>query len=180
MHSAPRSQRGWKRAWCDLADRFRTRTQERVDGIRGDAADLFAIDLPTLAVPTVSGEQERFFYLFLHVGSSTEGLGRLASRILPAGLVRRRMLANARRQLIREFDKHAGRARWDLAQRLNSARRTFEATMHTELDHTIESVLVAAGRAEELRAATVKERAQHVALDAATLRTVERTLAAVR
>ena len=71
-------------------------------------------------------------------------------------------------------------ARWDLAQRLNSVRRTFEATMHTELDHTIESVLVAAGRAEELRAATVKERAQHVALDAATLRTVERTLAAVR
>ena len=96
-------------AWCDLADRFRTRTQERVDSIRGDAADLFAVDFPTLAVPTVSGKQERFFYLFLHVGSSTEGLGRLASRILPAGLVRRRMLANARRQLIREFDKHAGR-----------------------------------------------------------------------
>ena len=109
-------------AWCDLADRFRTRTQERVDSIRGDAADLFAIDLPTLAVPTVSGEQERFFYLFLHVGSSTEGLGRLASRILPAGLVRRRMLANARRQLIREFDKHAGRARVGIWHSVSTAR----------------------------------------------------------
>src|SRR6266536_1734732 len=67
-------------AWRVFAERFRRRTQERVNAVRAAAADLFAIQLPEVAVPEVAEERERFFYLFLHVGSSTEGLSRLARR----------------------------------------------------------------------------------------------------
>ena len=50
-------------AWCELAARFRSRTQERVDSVRRAASDLFAIELPTTVVPVVGEERERFFYM---------------------------------------------------------------------------------------------------------------------
>ena len=96
-----------ERAWCELAARFRSRTQERVDAVRRAASDLFAIELPAMVVPVVGEERERFFYLFLHVGSTSEGLDRVARRLLPAGVVRRRLLA-VNEQLVREFDKTQG------------------------------------------------------------------------
>jgi small GTP-binding protein len=169
-----------ERAWCDLAARFRARTQERVDAVRNAAGDLLAIKLPVIVVPAVSEERERFFYLFLHVGSSSESLDRVMRRLLPAGVVRRRMLARANDHLVREFDKHAGRARWDLAQRLDGMRRRFEAAMGAELDRTVEAILAAASRAEELRAVTFAERDERVASDAQALRSAELALAAVR
>jgi hypothetical protein len=162
-----------ERAWCELAARFRGRTQERVDAIRRAASDLFAIELPAMVVPVVREEQERFFYLFLHVGTTSEGLDRVARRLLPASVVRRRLLTRANEQLVREFDKHAGRARWDLTQRLDGVRRRFETTMGAELERTVDAILAAASRADELRAATLAELARRAGSDERTLRVAE-------
>jgi small GTP-binding protein len=48
-------------AWRVLAERFRGRTQERVNAVRAAAADLFAIELREVVVPVVAEERERFF-----------------------------------------------------------------------------------------------------------------------
>ncbi len=168
-----------ERAWYDLAARCRGQTQERVDAVRDVAGGVLAIELPAVVVPAVSEEREQFFYLFLHVGSSSEGLERMARRLLPARLVRRRMLARAKDHLAREFDKHAGRARWDLTQRLDGVRRRFEAAMSAELDHTVDSIVVAAARAEELRTTSLVERELRAASDVETLRVAELALAVV-
>ena len=82
-------------SWRQLAERFRDRTQARVNAVRAAAADIFQVELPQLAVPQVAEERERYFYFFVHVGSSTESIDRLARRLLPPAIVRRRLLERA-------------------------------------------------------------------------------------
>ena len=65
--------------------------------------------------------------------------------------------------MVREFDKHAGRARFDLAQRLDAVRRDFETAMRAELDDVIDGIVAAAGRAEERRDVAASERSHHAA-----------------
>ena len=151
---ADRADQGWQ----EIAGAFRIKAQERVNAIRAVAADIFDADLPELTVPEVSEERQRFFYLFLHVGRPGEGLGRAARRLLPSKVVRRRQLAVAQRHLYEEFDKHAGRARWDLVQRLEAVRLRFEVAMREELNRTVEAILAAADRAERLRRESQAER----------------------
>ncbi|MGH9105262.1 MAG: dynamin family protein [Acidimicrobiales bacterium] len=138
-------------SWRTLAERFRDRTQERVNAVRAAAADIFQVELPRLTVPQVAEERERYFYLFVHVGTSTESIDRLLRRLLPPPVLRRRLLERARHELAGEFDKHAGRARWDLTQRLDAVRRRFEVAMAAELEHSVDTILAATARAEELR-----------------------------
>jgi len=148
-------------SWGRLAEGFRDRTQDRVNAVRAAAADIFQVELPHLGLPQVAEERERFFYLFLSVGTSTESIDRLLRRLLPPPIVRRRLLERARRDLVGEFDKHAGRARWDLAQRLDAVRRRFEVAMAGELERSVATVLAATARAEELSFMAEAERQQH-------------------
>ena len=164
-------------AWSELAERFRAKTQARVNRVRATAADLFTISLPDVAVPEVSSEREQFFYLFLHVDPLGEELLRVLRRVLPPALLRRRMLARAREQLAREFDKHAGRARWDLAQRLDSVRRRFELAMSEELEGTIDAITAAAERAKELQRVSETERDRQLGESEAAREAARRALA---
>lgn len=168
LAEAARAEESWRR----LAERFRDRTQERVDAVRTAAADIFKVELPRVPVPEVAEERERYFHLFLHVGTSTEGVDRLVRRLLPPATVRRRLLEQARRELAEEFDKHAGRAHWDLAQRLGSVRQRFEAAMEAELDRSVGTILAATARAEELREQAEVDRRQHRQRDDAARRAV--------
>ena len=99
-------------SWRRLAELFRDRTQERVNAVRAAAADIFQVELPQLAVPQVAEERERYFYLFVHVGTSTESVDRLLRRLLPPGLARRRLLgrpgATWRASSTSTPDAHAG------------------------------------------------------------------------
>jgi len=57
-----------------------------------------------------------------------------------------------------EFDKHAGRARWDLTQRLDGVRQRFELAMVAELDRSVKTILRATERAKVLRSLAELER----------------------
>lgn len=131
--------------------------------VRSKAAELFITSLPAITVPAVSEEREQFFYLFLHVDPMGAELLRAVRRLLPPGAFRRRLLARARAQLALEFDKHAGRARWDLSQRLDSVCRRFEVSMSGELDAAVDAIMAAARRAEELRSSSEAERDRRLA-----------------
>lgn len=145
-------------AWQQLAREFRDRNQERVDAVRATAGDLFSVALPQVPIPAVAEQNERFFYLFLHIESLDAPLGRLVGRLVPSSIARRRAAAWAQGELAREFDKHAGRVRWDLTQRLDAARARFEAAMRDELAAAVDGILDAAGRARALQAEAVDAR----------------------
>lgn len=150
--------------WRLLATRFRARVQGRVDAARQAAADLFDVPLPRLEIPELAQQRDRFSFLFLHVGSTTEPLSRAISRLVPPRWARRRALANALSQLVAEFDKHAGRARWDLAQRLDAARSELERAMRDELEGSITAIVEAADRARRWQARAQEDRDRDEAL----------------
>jgi small GTP-binding protein len=145
-------------AWRTIAESFRSRTQQRVDEARVAAAELFAVALPQLTIPTLSTQIERFTYLFLQVGSTLDPVNHLLGRLVPSRLALRRALANARTDLAAEFDKHAGRARWDLSQRLAMLCSDVKKAMRSELDQSIETVDLAAARAQEWQRLAEDER----------------------
>lgn len=144
--------------WERIAEAFRARTEQRVDGARQAAVSLFDVPLPHLVIPTLSDQTEHFSFLFLHVGSTTEDVSRALGRLLPSRLARRRALAKARDNLAIEFDRHAGRTRWDLAQRLDALRIDLETTMRAELDRSIDALGEAAKRAQEWHRSANDER----------------------
>lgn len=150
-----------EQSWGDAAERARARVLIRLDSLRSRAAELFAVELPEVRLPALAEEEDRFFYLFVQVGSSTEPWGRLVRWLLPASVVRRRLLARSRRQLVDEFDKCAGRARHDLTSRLERVRSRFEAALAVEVDVTVDSIVRAAERAESLRQLNIEERTAH-------------------
>lgn len=152
-----------EREWLEIAERFRGRTEERVSSVRDAAAELFRVELPGLTIPSVKAQRERFFYQFLHVGSSTDIITGAASRLMPARLARPRAVRRAREELARELSKHAGRAGWDTAQRLEEATRELERAMEHEVDKAIQAILDAASRAEQRRRATDEERRRQAA-----------------
>jgi hypothetical protein len=158
MAEADRAEESWER----LAGRFRAGTQVRIDAIRDAAGGLFSVSLPRWAVPAVAEEREQFFYLFLHV-TLTVPFGGLFARLVPSSIIRQRAAVWANEELAREFDKHAGRARWDLAQRLDGVRQRFETAMHAELDTAVDASVSAADRADRLHRAAVDERDRHAA-----------------
>jgi GTP-binding protein EngB required for normal cell division len=164
--------------WQELAAGFRSKTQARVDVVRAAAGELFSLSLPPLAVPVVAEQREQFFYLFLHVGSFSDPFSGALRRLLPSSVARRRAARWADAELARELDKHAGRARWDLTQRLDAVRQRFEVTMRGELDACVDGILDAADRAEQLRRAGVDERDRHAA-SIENMRSLAATLAAL-
>jgi GTP-binding protein EngB required for normal cell division len=145
------------RAWIGVAEKFRSHTEDRVAALRSAAAELFTIELPKLDIPTVTSLRDQFSYLFLHVGSSTDLLVDVASVLVPTRIARRRAVRSAKKELVGEFDKHAGRASWDLAQRLDQARHELERSMAEQVDATIAGIEVASARATQRRQAAQGE-----------------------
>lgn len=144
-------------AWRQAAAEFRARTQRRLDAIRRAAEGIFELRLGELALPEVSEERERFFYLFLHLETTFDTIARSLRLLLPGHVVRRRLLESARRQLASELDKHAGAARWDISQRLEGVRLHFEAAMRDHLAEVVDGILAATERAKVRRAALGSE-----------------------
>lgn len=147
-------------AWLAAAERFRQRTEERVAAIRAAAAELFTIELSRVEIPKVTSRKDQFSYLFVRVGSSTDLVVDAASVLVPRRMARRRARRQAGQELAREFDKHAGRAGWDLAQRLEEARRELEQAMAAQVAVSVTAIEQASRRAAQRRAAAGSQQAR--------------------
>jgi signal recognition particle receptor subunit beta len=135
---------GWRR----VASRFGARLEERVEALRGAASALFEVHLPRATLPAVADQRERFSYHFVRVESPGTSLARAFRTSLPTARAQRAMLERARHGLVSELDKHAGRARFDLVQRLDDAVRHLVAMMSAELDETEASIVASASRSQ--------------------------------
>ncbi len=127
-------------AWQAAAAEFRARAQHRIDALQAVAADVFDVELPPFEAVALAAQRARFFYLFLRLETPEQAVARWLRPLAPHGYVRRRLLGVAQRRLASEIDKHAGRARWDISQRLDAARNEYERTMRTQLDQLIDGI----------------------------------------
>jgi small GTP-binding protein len=137
--------------WTALADRFTERVREQIAAVVETAGDLFAVHLPDVEVPALGTQRERFSYRFFYAESQNAVLGRAVVRLVPAAILRRQTLRRATQRLRQEFDKHAGRARYDIAERLHSAEPELSRSMASEFEQTQASLLAACTEARALR-----------------------------
>lgn len=154
---------------------FAGRVQARADAIRAIAEETFGARLAPFPIPAVADEPDRFWYLFFRPELPDAPLWRALRLLLPHGWLRRRLIAAAHRRLVEELDKHAGRARSTLNERLAGTHRRFV----DELSGHVEALIADIGRATqatrrqstsaEARAAADRQRQQRlsVALGAA-------------
>jgi small GTP-binding protein len=145
--------------WLAAASRFSVRVQERIDQLMETASELFDVHLPSVLVPAIRDQQDRFSYQFLHVEGPNAVIGRMFLRLLPRTVARRRALRRAERRLGGEFDKHAGRARYDMVQRIEAAEQAFAAALENEFEQTQSSLISAADAARRLMSLNADERA---------------------
>lgn len=162
-------------AWGVASAEFAGRVQARADAIRAIAEETFGARLAPFPIPAVADEPDRFWYLFFRPELPDAPLWRALRLLLPHGWLRRRLIAAAHRRLVEELDKHAGRARSTLSERLAGTHRRFV----DELSGHVEALIADIGRATqatrrqstsaEARAAADRQRQQRlsVALGAA-------------
>lgn len=137
-----------ERAWRQAATEFTERVQQRVDAIRTVASAEFGAELRPIPIPAVAEEPDRFWYLFFRPELPDAGLYRVLRLLLPHGYVRRRLVRKAQRRLRDELDKHAGRARSELAERLTTTHRRFDAELTTFVSALLEDIRRATDRAQ--------------------------------
>lgn len=145
--------------WAQTAEAFAGKLRQQVQTLRAAASTLFEVHLPEAVLPTVAEQRERFSYLFLQVESPGASIARAVRTVLPTERSRRAMLSRAHRRLVSELDKHAGRARFDVVQRLDTVSRQFVAAMTAELQETEASIIAAASSAQRALESTEAEQA---------------------
>ncbi len=145
--------------WARTAEAFAGTLRQQVQSLRTAASTLFEVHLPEAVLPTVAEQRERFSYLFLQVESPGTSLARAVRTMLPTERSRRATLDRAHRRLVSELDKHAGRARFDVVQRLDTVSRRFVAAMAAELEETEASIIAAASSAQHALESTESEQA---------------------
>ena len=155
--------------WARAAEAFAGKLRQQVQSLRTAASALFEVHLPEAVLPTVAEQRERFSYLFLQVESPGSSLARAVRTVLPTERSRRAMLDRAHRRLVSELDKHAGRARFDVVQRLDTVSRRFVAAMTAELEETEASIIAAASSAQHALESTESEQAAREAERARTM-----------
>ncbi|HTU36607.1 MAG TPA: dynamin family protein [Acidimicrobiales bacterium] len=137
--------------WLALVTRFTRRMQGHLDSVVAAAKDLFDVHLPRASVPTLGSQGDHFSYHFLYLETQNAVIGHAASRLVPSSIARRRAYRRAAQRLAQEFDKHAGRARYDFAERLRSAKEELTRLMEAEFEQTQASLLAACVEARALR-----------------------------
>jgi len=127
------------------------RMQEILEGVQAVAEDVFGVPagelLPDLGVRASS----RFSYKLADVENALDMLVGLGRTIAPGRLGRRFVIRNAEQRLIAMIDRHAGRLRSELADRMIAATREYRRELAGAVADAITAIRGALDRAIEDR-----------------------------
>jgi len=112
--------------WEQIALATKARAEQHVNELRDQISKILGISLEPITIPDLRKEPTRFSYHFLQIEGTGALIASMSLQLLPGAIRRRVLLTKARRRLWDEFDKHAGRSREDLWNRLQSASSQLE------------------------------------------------------
>jgi hypothetical protein len=124
-----------------LHERISTDVSAAIDDIRAAGRTLLEIDLTLAYEPPELPRSTRFNFDFNEDAGSTELLAGSIRRHLPAPLARRRAMAWLSRDVTDLIERHVGRARADLQERLAEACAAMVRGGQEELDAVISSLV---------------------------------------
>ncbi len=153
----------WRHVWAQrlqdglqaIADRTSAQLEAALSAVEGAAAELFGVALKIVPEPVRLPEDLRFFYSTTSQPDTATVISTTIRRHLPAGMRRRASAAYLNRTVDELADRHIGRARGDLQQRLTEARRTLVAQVERHSEDLLRRLRVAAN------VATVEAHDQH-------------------
>jgi GTP-binding protein EngB required for normal cell division len=128
-------------------ERFIAQAHDQAERARQACSQI--LDLPLPPVPSVDGLQgrSRFTFSFFRPPTLVESLLPDLPSVLPKRRGQRLALARVRDKIPQLVDKHAGRLRYDLVQRLQDTARSLTRALDANLRGTLESLELALKRA---------------------------------
>jgi hypothetical protein len=144
-------------AFRDATSRHVEETNRLIERTVRLCGELLQVALSSVDVPGGIGPETRFTYSIFEEPTILESLLPDSSKLLPAGVVRKRVLRHVREKIPDLVDKHSGRLRWDFVQRLDQSRLTLERTLDDRLEATIQSLRLGVRRALDERSRSEAE-----------------------
>ena len=133
--------------YMDLAER----TNRTILGIVNLAASLFKVDLkPFTSVEKLSGKSD--FYFLLKDDPDAIALIRLGFRSAMPRFITRGLILKRIKSMAQEiFERHCGRVRYDLIQRIDETTRKFQKSLSEKTELTLSTIREALKRAIALK-----------------------------
>jgi GTPase SAR1 family protein len=144
-------------AFREATARFVEQTNRLIQRTVRLCGELLQIQLASAPAPVGIAAETRFTYSFFEVPTLLESLLPDLSRVLPRGAARKRLLKDIQGRIPDLVDKHCGRLRWDLVQRLDKSRLALERDLDQRLEATVQSLRLGVRQALEERSRSESE-----------------------
>lgn len=127
------------------------RTNRVIERILELTSDLFHLPLkPFTAVEPLS-QKSRFYFLLKDDPVGLELIQLAVTSSLPRFLVKKMILNNMKTAVSELVDRHCGRVRYDLIQRVQNTVKEFHRTLTERIDQTLEGIRRALGKAVAMK-----------------------------
>ncbi len=128
-----------------------TRTNEVIERIMELTSSIFQLPLkPFTAVEPLSSKS-RFYYLLKEDPVGLEIIQLAVTSSLPRFLVRKMILNNMKTAITELVDRHCGRVRYDLIQRVQKTVADFQKALSERIDQSLEGIRGALGKAVAMK-----------------------------
>ena len=135
----------------ELEARYAARVQDIIDEVHATAEDVFGARAEQALPPTGLRAPSRFSFKLHDVENSLDMLVGFGRTVTPGALGRRLVVRDAEQRMIDMTDRHAGRLRSELAERVWSAVREYRRELRATVDEAVDSIHAAVDRATEDR-----------------------------
>jgi hypothetical protein len=135
----------------ELEARYAARVQNIIDEVHATAEDVFGARAGQPSPPTGLRAPSRFSFKLHDVENSLDMIVGFGRTVTPGALGRRLVVRDAEERLIDMTDRHAGRLRSELADRVWRAVREYRRELGARVDEAVDSIHAAVGRATEDR-----------------------------
>jgi len=119
---------------------FATKTNQTIDRVLSLTSDIFELDLnPFTSVETLSKKSD-FYFLLKDDPVGLELIQLAVTSALPRFLARKMILKNMQTSVAELLDRHCGRVRYDLVNRLNGTVKDFQQNLNEKIDLTLAGI----------------------------------------
>lgn len=136
---------------------FASRTNQTIERVLALTSDIFELRLnPFASVETLSRKSD-FYFLLKDDPVGLELVQLAVTSALPKFIARKMILKNMQTTVAELLDRHCGRVRYDLVNRLNGTVRDFEQNLNEKIELTLAGIRVSLQRAMALRQSSAKD-----------------------
>ncbi len=121
---------------------FALKTNETIERILGLTGDIFDLKLKPFTSVETLGKKSDFYFLFKDDPVGLELVQLAITSALPGFIARKMILKKMRESITELLDRHCGRVRYDLLNRLASTVLDFQKALNEKIDMTLEGIRI--------------------------------------